>query len=77
MTSLSASATARDLYATSYIVGGSNAIIQMICAQWPWKVKKIYQGNFEAKTKTPILFMSNSLDGQTPLVSARNMSAGF
>jgi hypothetical protein len=67
----------RDLYATSYIVGGSNAIIQMICAQWPWKAKEIYQGNFEAKTKTPVLFMSNSLDGQTPLVSARNMSAGF
>lgn len=57
--------------------GGINADTQALCAQWPWKAKEIYQGNFEAKTKHPILVMRNSLDGQTPLLSAQNMSAGF
>ena len=65
------------LYDTSYYQGGPNAFVQNACAQWPWKAKEIYQGNFEAKTKHPILVMSNSLDGQTPLISAKNMSAGF
>ena len=57
--------------------GGLNAGTQAICAQWPWKAKEVYQGNFEAKTKHPLLVLSNSLDGQTPLLSAQNMSAGF
>ncbi|KAF2117134.1 TAP-like protein-domain-containing protein [Lophiotrema nucula] len=66
-----------NLYNTSYYQGGPNAAVQAVCAQWPWKAKEVYEGNFEAKTKHPILVMSNSLDGQTPIVSARNMSAGF
>lgn len=67
----------RIQYNTSYYVGGANAVMQAICAQWPWRAKEVYQGDFKAKTKHPILIMSNSLDGQTPLASARNMSSGF
>lgn len=67
----------RKQYSTSYFVGGTNAVTQSICAQWPWKAKEVYQSDFKAKTRHPILVMSNSLDGQTPLVSARNMSSGF
>jgi hypothetical protein len=67
----------RIQYNTSYYIGGPNALVQAICAQWPWKAKEVYQGDFKAKTKHPILVMSNSLDNATPLVSARNMSSGF
>lgn len=67
----------RKQYGMSYYIGGQNGLTQAMCAQWPWKAKEVYQGNFTAKTRHPILIMSNSLDGQTPLASARNMSAGF
>ena len=67
----------RKQFSESYYTGGQNGVTQAVCAQWPWKAKEVYKGSFEAKTKHPILVMSNSLDGETPLLSARNMSAGF
>ena len=67
----------RLLNDTSIIIGGVNMNTQAMCAQWPWKAKEIYQGDFKAKTKHPLLILSNALDGLTPLVSARNMSSGF
>lgn len=47
------------------------------CARWKMSAVEIYQGDFKVKTKQPILFGSNEFDPVTPLVSARNMSAGF
>ena len=35
------------------------------------------EGPFEAETSFPILFIANMADNITPLVSARNNSAGF
>ena len=47
------------------------------CAQWPWHAKEVYEGDFHVKTKKPVLVMSNSIDAQTPLKSAKNVSSGF
>ncbi|SPO06306.1 related to hydrolases or acyltransferases (alpha/beta hydrolase superfamily) [Cephalotrichum gorgonifer] len=47
------------------------------CAQWPFEAKERYEGDFNVKTSNPILFIGNTYDPVTPLVSAQNMSAGF
>jgi pimeloyl-ACP methyl ester carboxylesterase len=47
------------------------------CAQWPFEAKERYEGDFNVKTKNPILFIGNTYDPVTPLKSAQNMSAGF
>ncbi|KAI1409287.1 TAP-like protein-domain-containing protein [Hypoxylon sp. FL1857] len=50
----------------------------MPCAQWKFHAKERYEGDFNnIRTKNPVLFIGNSFDPVTPLVSARNMSAGF
>ncbi|KAH7112950.1 TAP-like protein-domain-containing protein [Dendryphion nanum] len=70
-------ASFKQLFNTSYFVGGLNGAPNAVCAQWPWKAKEIYTGNFKAKTRHPILILSNALDGQTPMKSALNVSSGF
>ncbi|KAI0116151.1 TAP-like protein-domain-containing protein [Hypoxylon sp. NC0597] len=47
------------------------------CAQWKFHAKERYEGDFNVKTKYPLLFVGNSFDPVTPLISARNMSSGF
>ncbi|KAK4943236.1 hypothetical protein LTR10_017078 [Elasticomyces elasticus] len=47
------------------------------CLVWQQNAKERYNGNFEATTKTPILVLNNAFDNITPLISARNTSAGF
>lgn len=49
----------------------------LTCAQWQFEAKERYLGDFQVKTKNPILFVGNTFDPVTPLVSARNMSSGF
>jgi hypothetical protein len=52
--------------------------IFMACAQWKVKAKEIYTGGFHnITTKNPVLFVGNTFDPLTPLVSAYNTSAGF
>ena len=47
-------------------------------AQWRLKAKGGYKGDFsDIKTRSPILFVGNTFDPVTPLVSARNASASF
>ncbi|KAH7028087.1 TAP-like protein-domain-containing protein [Microdochium trichocladiopsis] len=49
-----------------------------LCAQWPFEAVERYEGDFTGvKTKNPVLFIGNTYDPVTPLVSARNMSSGF
>lgn len=49
-----------------------------LCAQWPFEAAERYEGSFlGVKTKNPILFVGNTYDPVTPLVSAHNVSAGF
>lgn len=47
------------------------------CAAWRMRAREQYTGNFTAKTRYPILFVNGEYDPATPLVSARNASAGF
>ncbi|KAH6842325.1 TAP-like protein-domain-containing protein [Chaetomium sp. MPI-CAGE-AT-0009] len=67
----------KKLYAISRFVGDTATQITAHCAQWPWKAREIYQGDFQVKTKNPILVASNSRDAHTPLRSAFNVSSGF
>ncbi|KAK9792926.1 putative TAP-like protein-domain-containing protein [Seiridium cardinale] len=48
-----------------------------LLAQWPFKAKEVYSGDFNTKTPNPILFIGNTWDPATSLSSARNMSASF
>lgn len=65
------------LYNTSKIFGDVTPEITAICAQWKMKAQEIYDGDFKAKTKKPVLFIGNTGDGFTPLTSAYNVSSGF
>ncbi|KAI5863686.1 TAP-like protein-domain-containing protein [Durotheca rogersii] len=47
------------------------------CAQWKFEAKERYEGDFHVRTKNPLLFVGNTWDPVTPLVSAKNVSSGF
>ncbi|KNG89214.1 hypothetical protein ANOM_002152 [Aspergillus nomiae NRRL 13137] len=49
----------------------------MQCIRWGGEAKERYSGNFHVKTKNPVLLIGNTYDPATPLVSARNVSAGL
>lgn len=65
------------LYNTSKIFGDVTPAISMICTRWKMQAKEVYIGDFQAQTKKPVLFIGNTGDGFTPLVSAYNVSSGF
>ncbi|KAJ0122112.1 hypothetical protein J7T55_002624 [Diaporthe amygdali] len=50
---------------------------RIACAGRQVRPKWSFKGPFEAKTSHPILYVANMADNITPLVSARNNSAGF
>ncbi|KAH0422352.1 nedd8-like protein [Colletotrichum camelliae] len=62
---------------SSKIFGDLQVISEMTCAQWRLNAKERYAGNFAVKTRHPVLFIGNTADALTPLVSARNMSDAF
>ncbi|KIV83824.1 hypothetical protein PV11_05815 [Exophiala sideris] len=49
----------------------------MNCAPWMEKAKEVYSGDWDIKTKNPLLLIGNTYDPVTPLVSAQNNSAAF
>lgn len=51
--------------------------LAMTCSQWKFKAKEIYSGNFQVKTRKPIMLIGNTHDPVTPLVSARNLSTAL
>ncbi|KAK2748950.1 hypothetical protein FQN57_007233 [Myotisia sp. PD_48] len=51
--------------------------IAIACSHWKIEAKERYTGDFQVKTKNPVLFIGNTFDGHTPLVSAYNVSSGF
>lgn len=59
--------------------GGDIAIFnQLFSSTWLVQAKEVYKGPFSGiKTRHPILFVNTLYDPVTPLVSARNSSAGF
>lgn len=66
-----------EFEATSKLYGDILPLTPLTCAQWKFSAAERYTGNFTAKTKNPMLFIGNTYDPLTPLVSARNASAGF
>ncbi|KAK1502020.1 hypothetical protein CTAM01_05458 [Colletotrichum tamarilloi] len=57
--------------------GATEVPYQMTCNQRTTRPCWRFSGPFEGKTSHPILFIANQADNITPLVSARNNSAGF
>ncbi|KAB8279170.1 Alpha/Beta hydrolase protein [Aspergillus minisclerotigenes] len=62
---------------TSKLLGEVGNAIAMTCTQWKFDAKERYEGNFESKTKNPIMVIGNTYDSATPLRSAQNISASF
>ena len=49
----------------------------MVCARWKLRAKERYAGDFEVRTKHPVLLVGNTWDPVTPLIAARNVSKGL
>ncbi|KAI1801215.1 alpha/beta-hydrolase [Daldinia bambusicola] len=69
--------TIQRLYNTSRIIGDGLISLYSTCAQWKIEPKERYTGDFNVKTKNPVLFIGNTFDGLTALVSAKNVSSTF
>ena len=63
--------------ATSPGFGDVGYIHTWFCAAWKFMAKEQYKGNFQAKTKNPILFINGRYDPATAFRGAINVSAGF
>ncbi|KAF2671605.1 hypothetical protein BT63DRAFT_397980 [Microthyrium microscopicum] len=64
-------------YNVTRILGDVFVHQDMMCANWEMQAKEVYQGDFMVRTKNPVLFISNTYDPVTPIVSGKNMSSGF
>lgn len=66
------------MYNSSFSVGDIQAGLPLGCASWRFRAKERYTRGFtNITTKSPLLFIGNTFDPVTPLVSAQNASAGF
>ncbi|KAF4552792.1 Hypothetical protein D9617_9g025830 [Elsinoe fawcettii] len=68
---------AKSLYTYSNIYGPLAVGSVGTCARWPFSAKEREVGPWNIKTRSPILFIGNTADPITPLVSAFNSSAMF
>jgi hypothetical protein len=70
---------AGEFFGRSEFVGDILVAAQVLpCSRWPFRAKEIYNGGFKnIATRHPIMFIGNTFDPITPLVSARNASAAF
>lgn len=68
---------AEELQEISRSAGAVNVLFRMSCVGWDVRPKFRYTGAFGGNTSFPILYVNNIADNVTPLISARNNSAGF
>ncbi|KAI9932366.1 hypothetical protein MW887_009879 [Aspergillus wentii] len=61
----------------SKLLGQAGAAVAMTCSQWKFDAKERYTGDFNVKTKHPMLVIGNTYDPATPIQSARNITASF
>ncbi|KAL3420721.1 hypothetical protein PVAG01_07166 [Phlyctema vagabunda] len=47
------------------------------CAQWKMEARERYTGDFQVKTRNPVLIIGNTYDPATSIKSAYNLSSGF
>ncbi|KAL0935905.1 alpha beta hydrolase fold family [Colletotrichum truncatum] len=66
-----------ELIKLSPATGSINVPFSVTCNQRKTRPRWRFSGPFEGKTSHPILFIANKFDNITPLISARNNSAGF
>ena len=66
-----------EIFEASYWFGDYQTIFPVACSHWKFRAKERFYGPFVGKTQNPILFISSPYDVVTPMVSARNVSAGF
>ncbi|KAI5868113.1 alpha/beta-hydrolase [Durotheca rogersii] len=66
----------QSMYESSNIMGDMLSVYAT-CSQWKIEPKERYTGDFNVDTKNPVLFIGNTFDGLTPLVSAKNVSSTF
>ncbi|KAM0276544.1 hypothetical protein ACHAQH_006645 [Verticillium albo-atrum] len=62
---------------TSRIYGDLVVSLNAACAQWQVGAAERLESDFHVKTENPVLFVGNTWDGHTPLVSAKNVSSTF
>ncbi|KAF3355718.1 Maltose permease MAL61 [Verticillium dahliae VDG1] len=62
---------------TSRVYGDLVVALNAACAQWQVGAAERLDSDFHVKTKNPVLFVGNTWDGHTPLVSAKNVSSTF
>jgi pimeloyl-ACP methyl ester carboxylesterase len=68
---------ADEILRLSPSTGALNSMHALVCVGRQTRAKWTYEGPLGGKTRHPILYLANSADNITPLVSARNNSAGF
>ena len=71
---------ARDLYEKRSVYGGDGSLLSIFYACMGWETKAADEFTApltNVKTKNPVLFVNSLYDPVTPVVSARNASAGF
>ncbi|KAL4878414.1 TAP-like protein-domain-containing protein [Aspergillus karnatakaensis] len=66
-----------ELNSESRFIGSSGIGLQALCANWKITAKERYEGNFDVRTKHPMLVVGNTFDSATPFRSAQNLSAIF
>lgn len=64
-------------HAASRVGGDAADHVTMRCARWPLPAKERYEGDWNVKTKSPVLIIGNTYDPVSPLASAKNVSATF
>lgn len=57
--------------------GAIQPVSGALCAQWPFKPKERYTGDFHTRTPNPVLFVGNTYDAATAIGSAYKMSERF
>lgn len=62
---------------TSSILGQQFIRLYTMCNQWAIEPKERYQGDFNVKTKNPVLLLHTTYDAELSIRSARNLSATF
>jgi len=65
-----------ELYNQSYFADVQTMVFSW-CANWKFEAKERYSGDFQVKTRSPLLVIGNTYDPVTPLASALNVSHGF
>ncbi|KAH8664242.1 peptidase S33, tripeptidyl-peptidase [Xylariales sp. PMI_506] len=66
-----------ELYGVSAVMGDAEDLATIRCGRWLIDPKERYEGGFTVETANPVLFVANTWDGLTPIVSAYNVSSGF